>query len=273
MRYLALIGFTYLVTKDIVETLERKFGFPLSDKLKSYARDLEENFLKEFWSNVPTYIERLSMSSSPVADELDKICRRNQRPVISLDRVYLTRADEYLEVTRVTDPLTGNITVMERPGNEPLAAQIDRLKRYKRVVLADAGAFKGETLLEVCDRLEKAGIEIEELYIGFSSNAANSKINNSRKLTAINLFDFYEWIELRDLFGIDGRAVRENYGIRTYIPYWENLSNWASIPKEREVIVSDLCKRYYRLLIEKLQKGGYDTCKIGIQVKWEGGRA
>lgn len=267
-----LVVFTYLVTKDIVETLERKVGYQLGEDLKGFVRDLEDQFLEEFWGFIPSEVKKEAIDSANVSVQLDSISRRNGKPIVSLDRVYLTKADEYLEVTRLTDPRTGQVRVSERPGNEPIDRQIDRLRKYKQIVLADVGAFEGGTLLEICELLENKGINIEEIYLGFSSNEANNIINNNRKLTALNLFDFYEWIEMRDFFGIDGRAVGIDSGMRTYIPYWENLSKWASIPKESEKTVSDLCRNYYTLLTERLLKEGYDIRRIGTQIKYDGGK-
>lgn len=196
--------------------------------------------------------------------------RRNGYPVISLDRVYLTNADEYLEVTRITDPRTGEVKVSERPGNISLSEQINILRKYGKIVLADVGAFEGGTLLEISEMLEKNGLKIEEIYLGFSGNEANRRINNSRKLTALNLFDFYEWIELRDFFGIDGRNVGMDNNIRLYIPYWENLPKWASISEEKEQEVAELCRVYNGTLLDLLKQKGYDIKKIGKTINYKG---
>ena len=262
--------FTYLVTKDIVETLERKLGYRLRSNLKYVIRELEKEFLSDFWPYIPDNIEKRAIDAYPVSVQLGLISRRNAYPVISLDRVYLTNVDEYLEVTRITDPKTGKVSVSARPGNKPIEEQINALRKYDKIVLADVGAFEGETLLEISDLIERGGLNIEEIYLGFSSNEANEKINNKRKLTTLNLFDFYEWIEMRDFFGIDGRNVGMDGDLRLYIPYWENLPKWASISKEHEQEVAELCKDYYGTLLSLLKKEGYDIKKIGKTVKYEG---
>lgn len=265
-----LVVFTYLITRDLVETLERKIGLKLNEEIKNYARDLENKFISEFFCFIPANIERKVISASKISEDLDQLARRNTLPIVSLDRIYVTRADDYLEVTRVTDLRTGKVNISARPGNKSLDEQIDLLKKYKKIVLADVGSFEGTTLIEICNRLEQAGIKIEEIYLGFSSYSASTKISNNRKLTAIYLFEFYEWIELRDFFGIDGRAVKSSSLIKSYVPYWENLTNWASVPKESELIVSNLCKEYYALLVGRLSQEGYDVRKIGTPVKLEG---
>jgi len=214
----------------------------------------------------------VAIDANAVSMELETKTRRNGYPVISLDRVYLTNADGYLEVTRITNPKTGEVKVSERPGNRPLSEQINGLRKYDKIVLADVGAFEGGTLLEISEMLEKSGLKIEEIYLGFSSNEANRKINKSRKLTALNLFDFYEWIEIRDFFGIDGRNVGMDSGTRLYIPYWENLPKWASIPREKEQEVAELCRYYNGTLLDLLKQRGYDVRKIGKTIIYEGGK-
>ncbi|HIH14819.1 MAG: hypothetical protein QT08_C0009G0066 [archaeon GW2011_AR17] len=266
------VVFTYLVTKDIVETLERKLGYSLDREIKEEVRDLENRFLYDFWQYIPENLDKVAVNANPVSAQLETMVRRNGFPVISLDRVYLTNADEYLEVTRITDPKTGEVKVSERPGNRPLDEQISSLRKYEKIVLADVGAFEGGTLLEISEMLENSGLDIEEIYLGFSSNKANRRINNNRKLTALNLFDFYEWIEMRDFFGIDGRNVGMDSDTRLYIPYWENLPKWASISKEKEREVAELCKDYNGILLGLLKQEEYDVRKIGRMIKYEGGK-
>ncbi len=265
-----MIDFTYLVTKDTIETLERKYSFTLGSKIKGEIKQLEDNFLSDFWKYIPENLNKTTISTSEISSELENKARRNGYPIVSLDRIYFTNADKYLEVTRLTNPKTGEVKIAERPGNNLLEKQIEDLKKeYDKVVLADVGAFEGCTLLEICNKLEKKGIEIEEICLGISSNEANNKINNNRKLSTLRLFAFYEWVEMRDFLGIDGRNVGLENGVRTFIPYWENLAKWASIPKENEQNVSELCKDYNKNIIGLLWQEGYDLKKIGKPVRFD----
>lgn len=269
-RRSALVDFTYVVTKDVAETLERKIGYKLTNSTKKEIKSLEDRFLFDFWQYVPENIDKTAIDVSCVSKRLESMTGRNGYPVVSLDRVYLTNADKYLEVTRMTNPKTGEIIIAERPGSKPLKEQIECLKKYEKIVLADAGAFEGGTLIEICDMLESQEIEIEEIYLGFSSNEANKRINNRRKLTALNLFDFYEWVELRDLVGIDGRNVGMSNGIREYMPYSEALPKWASIPKENGFRAALVCDLYYDVLLDLLRKDGCDIQKLGKRVQYKG---
>ena len=265
-----LVVFTYLITKDIVETLERKIGYELDTELIEQINILEDEFLFDFFKFIPNNIKKTVVDASCISSQLESLVDRTNYPVISLDRVYLINADEYLEVTRLTNPKTGEVKITERPNTKPLQKQINNLRKYGNIVLVDVGAFEGETLLEICRLLEKDGINIKEIYLGVSSNEANEKINKRIKLTVLNLFDFYEWIELRDLFGIDGRNVGMENEAKLFIPYWENLSKWASISKENEPYIRELCKKYNRELVGRLWQEGYDLKKIGKPIKYGG---
>lgn len=265
-----MIVFTYLVTKDLVETLERKIGYKLKEDSKTKIKILEDEFITEFWPFIPNNLSKLAISALEVSERLNSITKESKYPIISLDKVYITSADEYLEVTRITDPITGKIKIAGRSGNKSLEEQINKLRNYNKMVLADVGAFEGDTLLDITKRLEMMGVNIEKIYLGFSDNRAYKKINSSKKLYCLYRFDFYEWIELRDLFGIDGRNVESCDGIKRFIPYWENLVGWASISKENELNVAILCKYYNNKLLEILQEGLVDINRIGLIVKYRG---
>ena len=243
-------GKSYLVTKDLVPTLERKQGRTLIDYTQKQVKILEEEFLKELWPSIPKGINCIALDALETSKQLERICTESGLPIVSLDRVYVTNADSYLEVTRQTDLKTGEIIIAARPGAKSIEQQIDSIP-YKKIGLTDVGAFGGDTIIEVCRMLEKAGKKIAKIFLGYSSIGANEAINQNRDLEALNLFQFYEWIELRDLFGIDGRRIA-NGG---FVPYWENLKEWASIPEKNEPKVKELCKRYNQKLFEIILEG------------------
>ena len=140
------------------------------------------------------------------------------------------------------------------------------------VSLVDVGAFEGDTILDICRRVEEEGIKVDGVYLGFSSEIANGKIGNRYRYRVLNSFNLYEWIELRDFFGIDGRNIENNDGQKMFIPYWENLIKWASVPEENEKEVRELCISYNQKLMYLLKEDGQDTAKIGKAVMYEGKR-
>ena len=264
----------------MVETLERKLGIKLTQNGKEKLRDLEKEFLSEFWSFVPcragtTPIEKRVICVPAVASKLACLIEGNGNsiPAVTLDRIYVRNADWCLEVTRKTDPKTGKVEITERAGSEPLEKQIEVMKDYlkkNRVVLCDVGAFEGGTLLTVCMELERRGVSVEMICLGICSGDAYRKLKRERKVATVYMFNLYEWVELRDLLGIDGRYVGMRDGKRLFIPYWETLSQWASISREVEKDAANLCKEYNRKLMKILQEEGCDVEKIGIPVKYGG---
>ncbi len=262
---------TYLISKDIAETLERKLDFSLDQKIKTEIKILEDEFLTKFWPYIPQDINQVSVNCQDISTTLEYLTKRNNLPVISLDRVYITNANAYLEVTRQTNPKTGIITLAPRPNTPPLECQISKIaSQYEKIILADVGAFGGDTILEIVSKLSQEKIVIKEIYLGFSTQEATNKIKQITPCTPIQTYNFYEWIELRDLFGIDGRQVESKTKEKTYIPYWENLGNWASIPQKNIEPVSQLCKQYYHLLVQKLINNGFNASTIGTQVPYNG---
>jgi len=79
------------------------------------------------------------------------------------------------------------------------------------------------------------GISVKQVYLGVAGRGVEAELKDISVDEIITVYgaNFYEWIELRDLLGIDGRAVGLSFeGYRLYIPYWENLTEWASILKK-----------------------------------------
>ena len=237
-----------------METLQRKLGYKIDRGQKESLRALEDEFLQDFWKFIPKTVEKKSFNARDISRKLGEVADGQGLPVISLDRVYLPKADDYMEVTRLTDPLTGEVTIGERPGNKPLSEQFEILKKYSKIVLADVGSFEGSTLLEVCSGLEKKGIEVAGIIVGFVGKKAAANLSSKYSFSTLYQFDFYEWIELRDFFGIDGRRIPGQTG---FIPYWNNLTAWASLAPEKEVEAVRLCKEYNRRLTGVL--GGRET--------------
>lgn len=244
----------------------------LDRNLRRDIKELEDEFVEEFKRYVPQNTDYSVLNAQDVTSQIIEQLRARSLPIISLDRVYVPKADIFLEVTRQTDQETGEISITERPGSSPLAKQIATAGKYGEAILVDVGAFEGSTLMSICGLLNQTGINIEEIVLGISSKEANRKLNNTRKVTSLNLFDFYEWIELRDLLGIDGRNTGIRKGKREFMPYWENLCKWASISLENKDGAEKLCKYFNSLLIGRLWQEGYDLAKIGRPVKYLGAK-
>jgi len=272
---------TYLITKDLLETLERKYGFNIDNNIREQLSSLQEEFVSKFWDAVklPDGIEIYQLSASELSAELKNVIRDNcKTPLISLDRVYIQNGssfqmvNDFLDVTRRTDPITGAVTLEERPGSRQLVEQIVYLRNhYNEVSLADVGTFTGDTLLKIIKWLENEGISVKQVYLGVAGEGVEAKLKDTNvEIITVYGANFYEWIELRDLLGIDGRAVGlSSDGDRLYIPYWENLTEWASIPEESVEPVKEICQSSYKAIMQLLRDNGYDVSKIGRIVEYK----
>jgi hypothetical protein len=255
------------VTKDLVPTLERKIGYILTTRVKDAIRELENEFLSQFQPYAPQDFSFVTIDAEAMSESLSSAVASSPYPVISLDRVYIPKAAAFLDVTRRTDPATGAVCIGERAGAAPLPEQFGMLREYSEIALADVGAFEGTTLTDICSSLERRGVMVKQVILGVAGDEALNRLNGVRPVRAMQRFRFYEWIELRDLFGIDGRAV-PGTGKR-FMPYCENLQQWASISAENEPMVRELCTGYNGKLLRTLE--GYDLGMIGESMQYRGG--
>jgi len=273
---------TYLITKDLLETLERKYGYNINDDdVRKKLSSVQEEFVQKFWeaAKLPNGIERYELDASELSVELKNAIRDNcKTPLISMDRVYIQNdssfkmVNDFLDVTRRTDPITGAVTLEERPGSRPLVKQVAYLRNhYSEVSLADVGAFTGDTLLKIIKWFENEGISVKQVYLGVAGRSVEAELKDVNvEIITVYGANFYEWIELRDLLGIDGRAVGlSSEGHRLYIPYWENLTEWASISKESVEPVKEICQSSYKTIMQLLRGNGSDISKIGRIVEYK----
>lgn len=229
--------------------------------------NLEEEFLEKYWRLIPNNIDTVEIR---IPDLKRKILELNpSRPLVSLDRIYMAEADAYVNLTRETNPSNGLVKLAPRNGTPPLKDQVKQLKNYNQWNIFDIGVFDGDTILSVCDLIESEGIEIGEIYLGVASTKGYQKLTEKRKLKVVNIFDFFEWVELRDLFGIDGRSVYSEKE-RSFIPYWENLPGWASIDGDNEVLGRELCLKTNRKLKQILREDNLNLKNLGTIVNYGG---
>ena len=251
-----------------METLENK-GIYTSLENKIKIRKLEDDFLSEFWKFISNTGIKASLKCAELREQLKERYSEDALPCVSLDPIYASNNSFlYLSVTRITNQFTGSKKIGPRPGKKSIEDQINDIGEcYSKIKLIDCGAFEGDTLLEIIELLEKQKVSVEKVYLAVSSYLAMDKITQKCKVITNNAFNFYEWIELRDLFGIDGRKVSEIEN--AFIPYWENLEEWASIPQENARTVEELCKKYNSSLINMLRTTKCDIDKIGKIVSYE----
>ncbi|MCW1309767.1 MAG: HAD-IA family hydrolase [Candidatus Nanoarchaeia archaeon] len=238
-----------MVTSDLISTLENRYKKILSKRTKQKINRLEDEFLEKFWDFIPDNIAKESLDAEELAEGIKKRISKEELPVITLDDIYIKpeEVSGYLSICRITDA-TGNISGLgPRPGDKSLDQQLEDLtKKFDKIALVDIGAFGGDTTVEVINLFQSKGIKVGRVYLGVCGQEAIDKIKKMTgvPVTAERIYTFYEWIELRDFFGIDGRKTADG-AIR---PYWENLTKWASIPEKNAEDVKKLCIEYNKKL-------------------------
>lgn len=240
---------TYLITRDSIPTLERVYGLNLTSDQKDSIKEIESRFLNEFWQFIPETVRREELQYDEVAALLGLAVSMESLPVISLDRTYidLSKVTGEFSVTRLYNPETGETEISARPGTPQIYTQAQRIAdQYEEIALVDVGAFEGGTLEEVLDIFNSVGVNVKRVYLGTLGAEAMRRLNGSVNVQAMKTYIFYEWIELRDFLGLDGRKTADG----GFIPYWEKPFEWASIPEENVAAVTALCKKYNARLKE-----------------------
>lgn len=259
---------TYLITKDLVPTLVRRLHLALTPCAGKRIHALEEEFLKNFWGFIEPHPNHVVMSSRDLGIATEEFLLQEDLPVVSLDEVYFRRGvDHYISTTRLTDPhnLTADPVLGPRPGHLPIQAQLDYLRSElgnESVVLVDVGAFSGDSLIDLTAMFRKSNIPVEKIILSLAGYEGIQRIEQDIPLEVLNPFNFGEWIELRDFFGIDGRKIDasnlDGYkNERLFIPYMEgHLGKWASIPEENWEKFRDYCRHYSSKLRDILNDDG-----------------
>ncbi|MBR9691153.1 hypothetical protein GOV06_00030, partial [Candidatus Woesearchaeota archaeon] len=185
--------------------------------------------------------------------------------LLYLDDIYFENHGESISVTRTlpTEDL-GNKKASKRISPRYRTSSLDeQIKKLTKSEydLVDIGIFEGETLENISCRLKKNGISVNKFRVGICNkntvNRAGDKIYfKDTDIEVIvpeeGLFDFGEWIELRDLIGFDGRSVISEG--RTYKCYASHLSKHATIPEENCDDVRAIADSYFNKLVNVVRR-------------------
>ncbi|MDE1870153.1 MAG: hypothetical protein KGH71_04180 [Candidatus Micrarchaeota archaeon] len=280
---------TYIITKDVNDTLLNKLGVNevmTVPKLRDQIDRLQDSLIKEFKgvlspdTNIKVF-DTATISSS-IQKKLVELVRNDIYPIsISLDRVYRRYASLHLEVTRAINPINGDkLPLTNRHNSAPLQDQVKDLAvminflKHKypskkiEVAMLDVGSFEGNTVTMIEELLRSADIFVNHIVLGLSTPQGYGnllKIYGDRVSVRIPT-EFYEWMELRDLFLIDGKQVPDSYrvnGARVFVPYTEMLVKDASVPEQNEREAIEICLRYNKEILEILKSNGVNRDRIG----------
>ncbi len=282
---------TYIVTKDLASTLVHRCGIgevESNEGLRNRIAALEVSFIEKFATLVPKGKEMIILPIEEIADAVKlrimSIPTGNKGMVVTLDPLFLKDADAILSITRQMNPDTRINKMGSRYGTPDVDEQIREIemklaardRKAEGITLVDIGSFSGTTLKELVRMLKTRGIHVRAIILGLSSEKVKDTLRKASEGIGVYVThqrDFFEWLELRDLFLIDGRNVPREYNNgenRGFIPYTENLAEWASIPDNNIQDCIRLCRRYNAELLTVLKETGSDTSRIGVHIPLRG---
>ncbi|MBW6451675.1 MAG: hypothetical protein K0B02_03000 [DPANN group archaeon] len=273
---------TYLLTKDIVPTLKYRLNVPISVGSEAKIERLENQFINQFFDYTNKGNTNVHLNHSELTNgAIDLLKKHSSDNIISCDEVYFPNgiADDYLSITRITDPGNpSNYKLGERPGNIPLKTQLNVLEQKysgKKITLLDIGAFGGDSILDTVSILNDRNITVENIVLSVSNIDAINRINNETNLDIYShkIYNFDDWIELRDLFGIDGRKINKTEvpsnaitsqqefkkADKLFAPYWENPVKWATVEPEYKDQAIELSKSTFGELQKILIDDGFNV--------------
>ncbi len=265
-------GKTYVITKDLVPTLQNRLGIPMPISLAESINRLENEFLEGFWGFVNVEAQHEVLDSAELVEVVRGKLENEKRPIICFDDVYFPWIREgRFSITRLTNPLDSSKYVFgPRPGFPSLDEQIANLRGLYgdgEVAILDIGAFSADSLIEPLFDFQKAGLKPVTIYLGLAGiNAAEKLKKHGLSVSVAHSYQFDDWIELRDFFGIDGRKVDQTKvdfngienmaGKNLFIPYRENPGEWASIVGDKQEDFRRFCDKYSEQLMSLVRDSG-----------------
>lgn len=261
----------YILTFDLAEKVQlfRSIGLevpPINDPFFSKTR---EQTLQLFERIFPG-IEICGINMSDLATKILAAAMLHQTPILHNTIIVSTcpeitalqpGAAYALHLNRLIDGDGKIIGIGPRPGTAPIDTQISELARYAQghqVILVEDGSFSGTTLAYIIDKLQKKGLRVSAVVIGFAFQKAKDVLSQSFNVEVIaveHVDGLVDWMPDHDFYPMvpnNGRVIglrwldealpvyNEN-GMTFSVPYLEYfcpISDWASIPEKDKWLVS-----------------------------------
>lgn len=191
----------FVVTDDLMEYLVRSAP-SMTGPVRAGVRQAAEELAAGLAAYVPSRVTYAALKVVNVRQQVDS--QLPSWPVVTLDETYVSRPDYHVPMTAAT--VVGRRILAGRNQIDPADA-ISRI-RERSVCVVDSGAKSGWTILEFTRLLSTYGIKVEHVVLGLASPRAIARIREQCPVTAMNLFDIHEWVELRDLYCCDESAIK-----------------------------------------------------------------
>lgn len=209
--------------------------------------------------------------------EMVKAEKAKGLPVVTMDPFYgADIADYQLNSTRGINP-DRSIEEIARPGYPPLPEQIATLRfnlgKNSSIILVDAGAYSGDSLITVTNKLIEVSVFPSVIVLGIATNDAENRLTDSGlRIITINKIDKpIDWIEARDFIPfvpLSGRVINNGLfnGISRALPYVlpdGNPGSWASIPESSVITISEFGWTASELIFAEIERLNRRRLTIG----------
>ena len=274
---------SYVITKDVVPTLRNRLGVNIDYDAAKEIDNLESKFIQEFWKFINTEDKHVVLEMEQISGGVKSLLNKEKKPLVCFDDVYFPWISNGLfSITRLTDPNNPNNYIFgPRIGFPSLEKQIENIQRVygkSEIAIVDVGAFSADSLIEPLFDFQRKGLNPKTIYLGLIGNEALEKLKkHNLEVNVAYTYDFDDWIELRDFFGVDGRNVNQDKldfkGIenfkekRLFMPYKEDPEDWASIAKKKKEKFRDFCDVYFNGLKNILSRAGYVINLVEVSKK------
>ena len=278
----------YYVSEDI-ESLLNGSGIPENHFANqniivpnhSFIKGIRENFqdsLSSIFSNVKI------ISEEEMKNAMNSLVEHSQYPVVSLDRVYLSRHPkvvDFLDVTRISNDGELKLTLrlnqhMCKSVEQGISILSNRIKtRTKRrtpeIALADDVIFSGDGIIDLAKMFYKNGVIVKQALAGICVKDTSEKLKTGGKISVKSGFvidNVHDQICERDFyFGIphSGMMIQDKRGNLLKCPYFLPFGEpgrRASIPSQNEVPFSISCINRSLSLWKKIEDLSHR--KIGL---------
>ncbi len=287
---------SYLLTEDLGEKMEnlRHLGLKTPDPHGEYFEGIQSDLAANLQSAIGDDYRVVRLKMQDIADEvLGKISELYGDDVFVVSTCPEIAHPSYgasVEINRLVDSYGTPIGLGPRPGHPDLRTQFDSIKRLAhtkgkdvRVVVAEDGVFKGETMKSVVVGLQNAGLEVAGVVAGFSYDQASLPDLEEELGVKIDVVQEFgpvlDWVPDHDFLPFTpgcGKVLGVKFGLRIspyyskelatfcmpYISPHSPVSDWASIPEENVKSFSKSCRLLALGVYQELEKLNGGTIEI-----------
>lgn len=285
---------TYVVTYDVASRMQTFRASGLSVPRRNDP--LFKRFHQRLYTMMEHALPGVAIEAIDMSRLRTEIWKQVEVRVIDLQmQVVLSTCEEItdshpksegllLNINRLFDTRGKMIGHGPRPGFEPLDKQFDELVRKiagRSVVLIEDGAFTGGTLRFVLKELDRRGVKVTTIVIGFCKNGSREAVKEvfDGELVIVHpISDLLDWIPDHDFIPfmpncgrVLGEKTAEGHmpvckdGMSLAFPYilpFGRTQEWASIPPQSDRELARLCLDTSIALFDRVEKLSKRTITI-----------